>query len=79
MKESFIEKYVNSPSPSGFEMILGGQKVWIDEAIKYADRVDIDDYGNAYAILDSNQKSNFTVLLDAHADEIGFVVFQLYF
>jgi hypothetical protein len=34
MNRDFIKKYVETPSPTGFEMKLGGQKVWIEEAKK---------------------------------------------
>ena len=69
----FLEEYVNGVSPTGYEMILGGQKIWIDYIKQFANRVDVDSYGNAYAYY-GNMDSNFTVLLDAHADEIGFLV-----
>lgn len=82
--EPFLKKYVNTPSPSGYELELGGQQVWIDFALKYAHRVETDAYGNAYAyygsrITDKNgkvtrHKKDKTVLIDAHADEIGFIV-----
>jgi len=79
LDKKFLKKYINTPSPSGYEMQLGGQKVWIDYVSQYADRVETDEYGNAYAyygpkIASSNHK---TVLLDAHADEIGFFVFDI--
>jgi putative aminopeptidase FrvX len=77
----FLSKYIAAASPSGYEMELGGQKVWIDYVSKFADRVETDTYGNAYAYYGEydthgNQKEK-TVLLDAHADEIGFFVFDI--
>ena len=93
MKKSeikFLEKYVETPSPSGFEMELGGQKVWIDYVKQFCDRVETDNYGNAYAHYVSPNISTYsegfgfvknpgvkTVLLDAHSDEIGFFVFDI--
>ena len=91
----FLKEYVNTPSPSGYEMQLGGQKVWVDYVKQYAEKVDIDAYGNAYAHFgtygsqDGNAsgelvyvddtrrhmiKKSKRVLIDAHADEIGFFV-----
>lgn len=74
--KKFLKKYINTPSPSGFEMLLGGQKVWIEKVKQFADRVEVDSYGNAYAYLDSTKPNSQTktILLDAHADEIGFYV-----
>jgi len=71
----FLEEYVATPSPSGYEMKLGGQKVWIDYVKQYADSVEIDEYGNAYASYGEGKP--FRVLIDAHADEIGFYVFDI--
>ena len=48
-----LKKMVNTPSPSGYEYQLGGQKVWMDYVSQYADRVEIDEYGNAYAFYGS--------------------------
>ncbi len=84
-RKEFLKKYINTPSPSGYELLLGGQKVWIDYVKKYADKVEIDNYGNAYAYYISNlalktlkETSEIkTVLLDAHCDEIGFFVFDI--
>lgn len=78
----FLEKYVNTPSPSGYEMILGGQQVWIDYVSKYVDEVETDSYGNAYATVYGTKSSNDdkplkTILFDAHCDEIGFFVFDI--
>jgi len=69
----FLEEYINGVSPTGYEILLGGQQIWIDYVKKFANRVDVDMYGNAYAYY-GDMDSNFTVLLDAHADEIGFLV-----
>jgi len=86
LDNKFLKKYINTPSPSGYEMQLGGQKVWIDYVSQYADRVETDEYGNAYAYYGSRimkdglptvSRKKKTVLLDAHADEIGFFVFDI--
>lgn len=72
--KAFLKEYINTPSPSGYEVILGGQKVWIAEAKKITKNVVIDSYGNAYATLYANRSMSEvpTILLDAHGDEIGF-------
>lgn len=92
LNRKFLKTYINAASPSGYEMQLGGQKVWIDYVSKYADKVDVDEYGNAYAhygeftdditiggyqMGDGQYKKLKTVLIDAHADEIGFFVFDI--
>jgi len=80
LDKKFLKKYINTPSPSEQEMELGGQKVWIDYVTPFCDRVDVDSYGNAYAYYGKVPKSSGpikTVLLDAHADEIGFFVFDI--
>ncbi|MCE9542019.1 MAG: M42 family peptidase, partial [Verrucomicrobia bacterium] len=45
----FLKTLLNTPSPSGFE--TRGQKVWVDYVSQFADSVEIDSYGNAYATL----------------------------
>ena len=76
MKE-FLKEYINTPSPSGYEMLLGGQKVWINYVKQFCDRVETDEYGNAYAYYNKKKEGTKTVLLDAHGDEIGFFVFDI--
>lgn len=73
INEEFLENYLNSNSPTGFEYQLGGQKVWMDYVSKYVDKVEIDNYGTAYAIT-GNLKSDFKVVIEAHADEISWFV-----
>lgn len=72
----FLKKYIKTPSPVGYEMILGGQKVWIEEMKKYADTVEIDSLGSAYAFL-GNLDSEYTVLIDAHADNVAWAVSEI--
>lgn len=81
----FLKKYLNSSAPSGYELMIGGQKVWMDYVKNYCHEIEVDDYGNAYATysnynkedLPKNDSERHTVLLDAHADEIGFFVFDI--
>lgn len=67
---SFLERYLNSFSPVGFECELGGQKVWIDEMTKYGN-VSIDKYGSAICKIGDGEKR---VVLEAHVDEISWLV-----
>jgi len=73
VNEEFLEKYLNSNSPTGFEYELGGQKIWMDYIKNYVDKVEIDNYGTAYGVM-GNMESNFKVVIEAHADEISWFV-----
>lgn len=66
----FLEKLVNTPSPSGNE--LRGQRVWLDYAKKFADETYWDAYGNCVAVL--NKGGSPRLMLAAHADEIAMSV-----
>lgn len=76
-KLDFLKEYINTPSPSGYEMLLGGQKVWIEYVKQFCDRVEVDSYGNAYAFYNKKKDGYKTILIDAHSDEIGFFVFDI--
>jgi putative aminopeptidase FrvX len=67
----FLFHLLNTPSPTGFE--TEGQKVWLNYLSRFSDTVDNDAYGNAWATLKGEEES-LTVMLEAHADEIGFMV-----
>lgn len=66
----FLFHLLETPSPSGFEM--PGQRVWADYIKKYAKEVSCDAYGSTWATLPG--KSDRIVMLEAHADEIGYIV-----
>ena len=66
----FLQKLVNTPSPSGFE--AAGQRVWLEYARQFADETFTDAYGNAVAVL--NKGGSPRVMLSGHADEIGLMV-----
>lgn len=76
MNDEFLMNYLNTNSPSTYE--VEGQKVWKEYIEKYVDEVEVDDYGTVIAKIKSsnsdNKKNPYKVLIDAHADEIGFVV-----
>lgn len=67
----FLEKLIITPSPTGYES--EGQKVWKEFISQYADNVESDAYGSAMAKLFINADVP-TIMLEAHADEIGMVV-----
>lgn len=69
---TFLFDLLNTPSPTGFE--LPGQRKWAAYARRFADRVENDAYGTAWATLDGTAKKPRRVMLEAHADEIGFIV-----
>lgn len=66
----FFEKYINNPSPTGFEW--EGQKLWLDYLKPYIDEHYIDNYGTAVGII--NPKADYKVVIEAHADEISWFV-----
>ena len=68
----FLFKLLTQPSPSGWE--AGGTAIWRQEAQKFADRVEQDPHGNTWATLTGRSDDAPVVMLEAHADEIGFIV-----
>jgi endoglucanase len=66
----FLFDLLSTPSPTGFE--TPGQKKWAGYVQSFADRVESDPYGNVWATLDGPEGGG--VMLEAHADEIGFMV-----
>ena len=67
---AFFEKYINNPSPTGFEW--EGQKLWLDYIKPYVDEHYVDNYGTAVAVI--NPKAEYKVVIEAHADEISWFV-----
>jgi putative aminopeptidase FrvX len=67
---SFLEKYINNPSPTGFES--QGQKLWLEYIKPYIDETYVDNYGTAVGII--NPKAKYKVVIEAHADEISWFV-----
>jgi len=70
--KEFLFELLSTPSPSGWES--SGQKRWADRMREISDSVDSDAYGSAWAKLAGTGGSDFTLMLEAHADEIGFIV-----
>lgn len=69
-ENEFLHNYLNTPSPTGHE--AAGQKVWLDYVKKYAHEHYVDTYGSVAAIY--NPGKPFKVVIEAHADEIGWYV-----
>jgi len=69
-EKDFLFELLKTPSPTGFEM--PGQRVWADYIGKTADSVECDSYGSTWATLKG--ESERIVMLEAHADEIGFMI-----
>ena len=68
--EDFLEKYINNPSPTGFES--KGQKMWLDYIKPYIDKHIVDTYGTVVGII--NPDAKYKVVIEAHADEISWFV-----
>ncbi|MDD5350942.1 MAG: M42 family peptidase, partial [Chthoniobacteraceae bacterium] len=71
---AFLFDLLNTPSPTGFE--IAGQRKWASYVRPMADRVEADAYGTAWASLDARaaQGAPKRIMLEAHADEIGFII-----
>jgi len=70
--KTFLLDLLNTPSPTGFE--VAGQRKWAKHIGQFADRVENDAYGTAWATLDSGDKKGLRLMFEAHADEIGYMV-----
>lgn len=70
--ESFLFDLLKTPSPTGFE--TPGQKKWAGYLRQFADSVESDAYGSAWATVKGSNPDAPTLMLEAHADEIGYMV-----
>ncbi len=66
----FLEKYVNNPSPTGFES--SGQLLWLNYIRPYIDEYFSDTYGTVVGVINPGKK--YKVVIEAHADEISWFV-----
>lgn len=66
----FLERYLNNPSPTGFES--EGQKLWLDYVRPYVDTHLVDPYGTVVGVI--NPDAPYKVVIEAHADEISWFV-----
>lgn len=71
-QKTFLWNLLAAPSPTGFE--FAAQKLWASYIKQYADSVECDAYGNTWAWLYAADEKAPTIMLEAHADEIGFMV-----
>ena len=70
LNQEFLTALLQAVGPSGFEDDAAG--VWMEEARTFADRVERDTHGNAYATI--NPGGSPRLLLAGHMDEIGLIV-----
>ena len=70
--ESFLFDLLSTPSPTGFE--APGQRKWAAHLRQFADEVESDAYGSAWATIRGRSPEAPTLMLEAHADEIGYMV-----
>lgn len=68
--EEFLYSYLNNIAPTGKE--TSGQRIWIDYIKPYVDSWDQDKYGSVYGTI--NPGKEFSVVIEAHADEISWFV-----
>ena len=69
-KKQFLENYLNATSPTGME--TAGQKIWLDYIKPFVDKTYTDIYGTAVGVINPDKK--YKVMIEAHADEIGWTV-----
>ncbi len=70
--QEFLFKLLGTPSPTGFEM--PGQRVWSEFLKPVASEVKCDAYGSTWATKSASNSVSKSVMLEAHADEIGYMV-----
>ncbi len=68
--EQFMQTYLDNHSPTSYEYT--GQKLWMDYIAEYVDKLETDNYGTAFAIL--NPGKDYRVMIEAHADEISWYI-----
>ncbi|MHA3771577.1 M42 family metallopeptidase [Verrucomicrobiota bacterium sgz303538] len=73
--KAFLFELLDTPSPTGFE--VAGQRKWAGYVRQFADRVENDAYGTAWATLEGRGEKPKRIMLEAHADEIGYIVKQI--
>ena len=76
--QTFLYDLLSTPSPTGFEG--PGQRKWVKYVRNHADSVENDAYGTAWATIDGKKPRSgkpLMVMLEAHADEIGYMIKQV--
>lgn len=69
--KSFFFELLRTPSVTGFE--APGQRLWMEHLSAHADRLEHDTYGTAWGVLEGRSERP-RIMLEAHVDEIGFMV-----
>lgn len=72
VSKEFLYEYLNAYSPVAQES--EGQKVWTDYLYKYVDEIHHDHYGTAYGVIKSGVKDAKKVVIEAHCDEISWMI-----
>jgi putative aminopeptidase FrvX len=72
MPHPFLLELLSTPSPTGFE--FRGQQKWINYLRPIVDSVETDAYGSAWATIEGSSDHGPTLMLEAHADEIGYMI-----
>ena len=72
VSKEFLYEYLNAYSPVAHES--EGQKVWTDYLYKYVDEIHHDHYGTAYGVIKSGVKDAKKVVIEAHCDEISWMI-----
>ncbi len=70
--EKLLKNLCSIIGPSGFEINV--QKFILNEIRPYIDEFWIDAIGNLIVKIEKNSKNNLSILIDAHSDEVGFIV-----
>ena len=68
-QKAFLFDLLETASPTGFE--VEGQRKWAGYVKKFADSVDNDAYGTAWATIKGSVKTPRKVMLEAHATRSG--------
>lgn len=82
MNKQFLINYLNTDSPSHNE--IEAQRVWVKELEKNVEKYELitDNYGNVAVLISkdyqhSQDSNRYKVVIDAHCDEIGWVVSRI--
>jgi len=70
--QQFFKQLLSTPSPSGHE--INAQQLWAAHMRQYCDEVYCDTYANTWAVKHAGDLSAPTIMLSAHADEIGVMI-----
>jgi putative aminopeptidase FrvX len=75
MDKKFLIDYLNTDSPSTNE--VEAQRLWIKQNEGNYDKMITDNYGNVALLVHSTLKNDYRVVIDAHCDEIGWMVCRI--